>query len=636
MQNPMLIDPEMKEIVESFLLETKEILEKLDVDLIELERKPEDPDLLNQIFRSFHTIKGTSGFLGLEKLPQVTHKCEDILNKLRKGEAKLDTALMDAIIDGYDTIKALASKIEDDQNEDLDVTSVSEMLIEVIAKMNIGKVKDEDESLPDIKDFQDMLSSEPEIKVESELISEELKVEEILLKADVGDSEIVVSEMKIEGVKSSEEKSSEVRALQTKNPDLKDMHHEAAVKTSEIKKADNTIRVDVNRLDALLNIASEIVLGRNRLAQVNSLFSLEYEGTNYAKNLADATKQIDLMTTELQLVVMKLRMVKIGKIFNRFPRVIRDLCKELNKEAELTIFGEDTEVDKNLIEEINDPLVHLIRNSVDHGIELPDVREQNGKPRKGSVVLSAEHEGNNIVIRIKDDGKGIDPEKIKEKAIEKGFLSREKSKELTKQEIYNLIFHPGFSTAEVVTNVSGRGVGMDVVKTNVARLRGSIAVESEIGVGSTIILRLPLTLAIISGMIVKAVGQTMVVPLHSVIEVIRVNKDKIETIRGNEVVNLRDTVLPIIDLKNLLDGAISGEKNENEWQYIVELGIGEKRFGIKVDELVGQQEVVIKSLGDYLGKIEGIAGSTIMGDGTVVIILDINELLNKLELSLVE
>ncbi|MDX9924070.1 MAG: chemotaxis protein CheA [Ignavibacteriaceae bacterium] len=621
MQNPMLIDPEMKEIVESFLLETKEILEKLDVDLIELERKPEDPDLLNQIFRSFHTIKGTSGFLGLEKLPQVTHKCEDILNKLRKGEAKLDTALMDAIIDGYDKIKELLAKIEDDQNEDLDITEVSEMLLRVIDKMNNGAKIDEDDSLPDFKDFQKIQQEE---NIEENKIEVEPETVPYVDTADIAETKVEIVEQPV------------VVVPQVKTPEVKEHHHEVAAKTAESKKADNTIRVDVNRLDALLNIASEIVLGRNRLAQVNSLFSLEYEGTNYAKNLADATKQIDLMTTELQLVVMKLRMVKIGKIFNRFPRVIRDLCKELNKEAELTIFGEDTEVDKNLIEEINDPLVHLIRNSVDHGIELPEVREKNGKPRKGSVVLSAEHEGNNIVIRIKDDGKGINPDVIKEKAIQKGFLSREKAKELTKQEIYNLIFHPGFSTAEVVTNVSGRGVGMDVVKTNVARLRGSITVESEVGVGSTIILKLPLTLAIISGMIVKAVGQTMVVPLHSVIEVIRVNKDKIETIRGNEVVNLRDTVLPIIDLKHLLDGVINGERNENEWQYIVELGIGEKRFGIKVDELVGQQEVVIKSLGDYLGKIEGIAGSTIMGDGTVVIILDINELLNKLELSLVE
>ncbi len=577
MQNPMLVDPEMKEIVDSFLLETKEILEKLDVDLMELEKRPDDLDLLNQIFRSFHTIKGTSGFLGLEKLPEVTHKCEDILNKLRKGEIKLDSSLMDGIILGYDTIKELLNVIENDKNEDIKVEGVTTQLVNLLESIIPGN---EQEKIPPVA-------------VESLPLNE--------TKNDIKISDT--------GKDSTLSKSN----------------------SNETKKTDNTIRVDVDRLDALLNIASEIVLGRNRLAQLNSQFALEYEGTSFSKDLADATKQIDLMTTELQLVVMKLRMIKIGKVFNRFPRVVRDMCKELNKEVELVIHGEDTEVDKNLIEEINDPLVHLIRNSIDHGIEKPELRLEKGKNRKGTVVISAEHEGNNIVIKVVDDGKGIDPEIIKEKAIAKGFLSREKAKELTKQETYNLIFHPGFSTAEVVTNVSGRGVGMDVVKTNVSKLRGTITVDSEVGKGTTILLRLPLTLAIISGMIVKAYGQTLVIPLHSVIEVLRVSRDHVETIRGKEVINLRDSILPIISLEDLITSNGNGHKHDEKWQYIVEVGIAEKRFGIKVDELVGQQEVVIKNLGDYLGKINGIAGSTIMGDGTVIIILDINELFNKLE-----
>ncbi|MEW6193535.1 MAG: chemotaxis protein CheA [Bacteroidota bacterium] len=577
MQNPMLVDPEMKEIVDSFLLETKEILEKLDVDLMELEKRPEDLGLLNQIFRSFHTIKGTSGFLGLEKLPEVTHKCEDILNKLRKGEIKLNSSLMDGIILGYDTIKELLSVIENDKNEDVNVDGVITQLVNLLESINPANEQEKN----------------------SPVVVENLPINEAKNNVKIPDT----------GKDSALSKSN----------------------NNETKKADNTIRVDVDRLDALLNIASEIVLGRNRLAQLNSQFALEYEGTPFSKDLADATKQIDLMTTELQLVVMKLRMIKIGKVFNRFPRVVRDMCKELNKEVELVIHGEDTEVDKNLIEEINDPLVHLIRNSIDHGIEKPESRIEKGKSRKGTVVISAEHEGNNIVIKVVDDGKGIDPEIIKEKAIAKGFLSREKAKELTKQETYNLIFHPGFSTAEVVTNVSGRGVGMDVVKTNVSKLRGTIAVDSEVGKGTTILLRLPLTLAIISGMIVKAHGQTLVIPLHSVIEVLRVNRDQVETIRGKEVINLRDSILPIISLEDLITSNGNGHKNDKKWQYIVEVGIAEKRFGIKVDELVGQQEVVIKTLGDYLGKINGIAGSTIMGDGTVIIILDINELFNKLE-----
>lgn len=575
MQNPMLIDPEMKEIVDSFLQETKEILEKLNFDLMDLEKRPDDLDLLNQIFRSFHTIKGTSGFLGLEKLPEVTHKCEDILNKLRKGEIKLNSNLMDGIILGYDTIKDLLDKIENEKNESVDTEQVTIALVAL---------------LENIEAVVPVLSVHEEIKIELPEINE---------------------------------------AVQKENQPVKEIVQKAA--PVETKKTDNTIRVDVDRLDALLNIASEIVLGRNRLAQVNAQFALENEGTVFAKDLADATKLIDLMTTELQLVVMKLRMIKIAKVFNRFPRVVRDMCKELNKEVELVIQGEETEVDKNLIEEINDPLVHLIRNAIDHGIEKPADREQKGKSRKGTVHLTADHEGNNIVIKVVDDGKGIDPEMIKEKAIIKGFITREKAKELSKQDAFNLIFHPGFSTAEVVTNVSGRGVGMDVVKTNVTKLRGTISVESEIGKGSTFVLRLPLTLAIISGMIVKAFEQTLVIPLHSVIEVLRVNNDQIETIRGKEVINLRDSILPIVGLDELLEHNTNGKDKSKDWQYIVEVGIAEKRFGIKVDDLVGQQEIVIKSLGDYLGKIDGIAGSTIMGDGTVVIILDINELFNKLE-----
>ena len=312
--------------------------------------------------------------------------------------------------------------------------------------------------------------------------------------------------------------------------------------------------------------------------------------------------------------------------------MVRDVSRDLNKDVELIIKGEETEVDKNLIEEINDPLVHLIRNSVDHGVEKPDVREKAGKSRKGTVVLSAEHAGNNIIITIEDDGKGIDPEVIRSKAVSKGLISKEKAKELSKQEVINLIFLPGFSSAEVVSNVSGRGVGMDVVKTNVVKLRGIIDIESEAGKGTKIVIKLPLTLAIISGMIVKINTETMVVPLSSVIEVLRVNSKQIRFVNGKEVIQLRDSVLPLIDLEQLIKlGGNGKKKGKSEWQYVVEIGIAEKKFGVKVDGLVGQQEVVIKSLGSYLGKINGVAGSTIMGDGSVVMILDVHELFNKRE-----
>jgi len=586
--NPTLIDPDMKEIVESFLIETKEILEKLDFDLLELEKRPEDSDLLNQIFRSFHTIKGTSGFLGLEKLPHVTHKAEDILNKLRKGEVKLSTHLMDGIILGYDTIKGLLKKIEIDKNEDFNTDEANSTLEHLISEIEGSVVADETVEEKNLTDGLDQKAKE-------------------ILAADASFSEPKQNQQEV--VKQEVKKATQTASVQ-----------------------ENTIRVDVDRLDDLLDIVSEIVLGRNRLSQVNSKFAIENEGTTFSKDFGEVTKQIDLMTTELQLVVMKLRMIKIGKIFNRYPRLVRDLCRDLGKEVELVIKGEDTEVDKNLIEEINDPLVHLIRNSVDHGVENPEIRKNAGKNPKGTVILSAEHVGNNIVITIEDDGKGIDPNVIRDKAIEKGLVTRERAKEFSRQEMMNLIFLPGFSTAEKVSNVSGRGVGMDVVKTNVAKLRGIINIESETGKGTKIIIKLPLTLAIISGMIVKALGDFLVIPLGSVIEVLRVNKEQINSIKGKEVIKLRDSVLPLVTLDYLLAGKSNGrKKEEQEWQYVVEVGIAEKRYGIKVDELIGQQEVVIKSLGSYLGKIDGVAGSTIMGDGTVVMILDIIELFNRLE-----
>ncbi|MHB8907127.1 MAG: chemotaxis protein CheA, partial [Melioribacteraceae bacterium] len=393
--NPTLIDPDMKEIVESFLIETKEILEKLDFDLLELEKRPEDSDLLNQIFRSFHTIKGTSGFLGLEKLPHVTHKAEDILNKLRKGEVKLSTHLMDGIILGYDTIKGLLKKIEIDKNEDFNTDEANSTLEHLISEIEGGAVVDETVEIKNLTDGLDQKAKE-------------------ILAADANFSE----------------------PKQNQNDDIQ--HHlKKSAQTASVQE--NTIRVDVDRLDDLLDIVSEIVLGRNRLSQVNSKFAIENEGTVFSKDFGEVTKQLDLMTTELQLVVMKLRMIKIGKIFNRYPRLVRDLCRDLGKEVELVIKGEDTEVDKNLIEEINDPLVHLIRNSVDHGVENPEIRKNAGKNPKGTVILSAEHVGNNIVITIEDDGKGIDPNVIRDKAIEKGLVTRERAKEFSRQEMMNLI-----------------------------------------------------------------------------------------------------------------------------------------------------------------------------------------------------
>ncbi len=578
----MLNDPEMKEILDSFLIETKEILEKLDVDLVEMENRPDDTELLNQVFRSFHTIKGTSGFLGLNKLTLITHRCEDILNKLRKKESKINTSVMDAVLNSFDKIKELVSGVEFNLNEEVDITNTIDILNKIIEDMNKTGNKVNDEN-----------SAEIERKAE-----------------DINAREKIINEPQQTKLSS---KNQETAAPESDKDESG---------SKKISREENSIRVDIERLDELLNIASELVLGRNRLTQVYSEFAHEFEGSKLDKDLSEAAKQIDLMTNELQLLVMKTRMVKIGKVFTRFPRLIRDLSKEAGKKIKLILKGEETELDKTLIEEINDPLVHLVRNSIDHGIELPDERKAKGKNPVGTIILSAKQEGNNIIINVADDGGGINPEVIREKAVSKGLISEEKAKEFTKQDLLNLIFLPGFSTAKVVTNISGRGVGMDVVKTNVAKLRGIINIDSEVGTGTTINIRLPLTLAIIPGMIVEINEETIVIPLNSVIEVVRVHSDNIKSINEKEVIMMRDTIIPIFEISRMIYRKESYQ--DKIWQHVVVVGIAEKKFGIKVDKLIGQKEVVIKSLGNYLGTIEGIAGSTILGDGTVVMILDIN------------
>lgn len=616
----MLSDPEMKEIVDSFIVETKEIFDRLDVDLVELERNSGDVDLLNQIFRAFHTIKGTSGFLGLEKLQAVTHRSEDILNKLRKGEVKLNSRIMDAILMAFDTIKALLYAIEVNKNEDVPTDSVVEFLNATIESI-------------ERKDAQPEAQAEPVKQPSKKGRKKKVKSEEQGTESAVSDEAVEEETAETEEASVSEPVLHPIESVPLNDPEkfnIAEQKAKDAVSNLQTeKKGDNSIRVDVERLEDLLNIVSELVLGRNRLAQVNSEAALEIEGTKISRDLADVAKQIDLMTNELQLVVMKTRMVKIAKVFNRYPRTVRDLSRETKKEVRLIMKGEETELDKTLIEEINDPLVHLIRNSLDHGIELPEVRKNIGKDPVGTVTLTAQHEGNNIIITIEDDGKGIDENILKEKAVSKGLIAPERAKEMSKQEAYNLIFLPGFSTAEKVTNVSGRGVGMDVVKTNVTKLRGMINVESAVGVGTKIIIKLPLTLAIIPGLIIKVRSEQAVIPLNSVIEVVRVHKDNIYSINKNEVIKMRDSVLPLVSIEEIIAKHDKSEM-ERTWQYVVVVGIAEKKFGIKVDELIGQKEIVIKSLGKYLGTIEGLAGSTIMGDGTVVMILDISEIVNKM------
>jgi two-component system chemotaxis sensor kinase CheA len=553
MNIPAIFDDEMKEIVESFIVETKELLEKLDNDLVELEKRPEDLEILNAIFRYVHTIKGTSSFIGFEQMSELAHRFEDVLNKLRKGELKVRSDIMDVMLEAHDLLKVLLSKLE---KKDLTPIEIENVILK-LEKIAHGEVINKDE----------------EVTVEGEKFSTVSDGIDVLQKAGS-------------------------------------------------KVIDKTIRIDVERLDELINLVGELVLGRNRLMQIISGIVEKFEGEATTRELIDTVSQIEYLTSELQTVVMRARMLPIARVFNKFPRMVRDLAREMNKKVELLIYGEETEVDKSVIEYIYDPLVHIIRNAIDHGIESPEERIKVGKPEKGKIILKAEHEGNYIVITVEDDGRGIDPDKIRKRAIEKNLITEQEAMSISDKDILNFIFIPGFSTASKVTNMSGRGVGLDVVKANIMKLNGIIDLQSTPGVGTKFILKLPLTLAIIQGLLVGVAGEIFIIPLSSVVEVVRVKPDQVHSIKGREIIRLRDSILPLVRLEEIFNLKSNGHREKRNF-YIVVLGLAEKKIGLVVDALIGQKEVVIKSLGSYLKNVKGIAGATILGDGTVRLIIDV-------------
>lgn len=545
---------EMQEIIQDFINESSEILQGLDNKFVEMERAPGDLQLLNDIFRSIHTIKGAAGFLGFKQLVEVAHATESILNKLRQGEMKLDPAITDVVLEAVDFIRLLLGNIRDNNQREEDLTGITGRLSYILQESPL----------------------------------------QALLPPPAAEGEEIIRTVEGQG--------------------------EGAVRF----QADQAIRVDTKRLDDILNLVGELVLGRNRLIKLNSMV----EGTDWgmAAVFTEVACHIDLITSDLQLAVMKTRMQPVGKVFGKFPRMVRDLSRISNKEIELELTGEDTEVDKSVVEEIGDPLIHLIRNAVDHGIELPEDREKAGKPRKGRLRLSACHEGDHIIIEVSDDGKGINTEGIKAKAVERGLLQESDAGKMEDRELLDLIFLPGFSTAMSVTDVSGRGVGMDVVKTNISRLNGSIDIESRPGLGTTFSIKLPLTMAIIQALIVGVGSEVFAVPLSNVLEAIRADPAEFHRVEGTEVMNLRKSVLPVIRLSERFNLPSEG----NGRCYIVVVRFNERNYGILVDRLIGQEEVVIKPLDECMRSVEDISGATITGDGKVILILNIAKMMSRL------
>ncbi len=630
---------EMQEIMEDFLIEAFEMIEQLDQDLVELENNPEDLELLNRIFRVAHTIKGSSSFLNFGVLTRLTHHMEDVLNKARHGELKLTPDIMDVVLESIDLMKALLSAIRDtgsDENsgisidkiiERLDGISKGQSVVETTPAPEPEPVASADEPEPDYANM-----SPEEIEGEIERLLQKRQAEDRKRREEKrarGESDDIQAPAEVDAAPAPAPKAAEVKPAPAPTAPKPAAPAAAKPKVGEGAQAakapatsvEQTIRVDVKRLDHLMNLIGELVLGKNRLIKIYDDVEERYEGEKFLEELNQVVSSISIVTTDLQIAVMKTRMLPIGKVFNKFPRMVRDLSRELGKNIELEISGEETELDKSIVEEIGDPLVHIIRNSCDHGIELPADRLAAGKSEGGTIQLKAYNEGNHIVIEIKDDGKGLNAEMLRAKAIEKGIVSEREADMMTDKEAFSIIFKAGFSTAKAITNVSGRGVGMDVVKTNIEKLNGIIDVDSELGKGTTLKLKIPLTLAIIQALLVGVQEEYYAIPLASVLETVRVGQDEIYTVEGKSVLRLRDEVLSLVRLADIF-GVDSVFENAEE-AYVVVIGLAENKIGVIVDFLIGQEEIVIKSLGYYLKGTEGIAGATIRGDGKVTLIVDV-------------
>ncbi len=647
---------DLQEIMEDFLIEAFEMNEQLDQDLVELEHSPEDLDLLNRIFRVAHTIKGSSSFLNLNILTHLTHNMEDVLNRARKGEIKITPDIMDVVLRSIDLMKTLLVTIRDtgsDTNNGKE-NEIEEAVkqLQAITSQNLEGAKEGTKEAPkkenqeeakkeNIKENQENkakaptaensasdnpLADEPDLDYTNMSAEEvEAEIERLLNKRQEADKERRAQ-------KKQEAKPKQEVAPKTETPKTPKTETKAKAKAdTEENKApsigvEQTVRVDVRRLDHLMNLIGELVLGKNRLIRIYSDVEERYDGEKFLEELNQVVSSISAVTTDLQLAVMKTRMQPVGKVFNKFPRMVRDLSRELGKSIELIIEGEETELDKSIVEEIGDPLIHIIRNSCDHGIEPLEERRKLNKPETGKVQLSAYNEGNHIVIKISDDGKGLDPVMLKEKAIEKGVISERDAEGMSDREAFNLIFKPGFSTAKVVSNVSGRGVGMDVVKTNIEKLNGIIEIDSEVGVGTTQKLKIPLTLAIIQALLVGVQEEYYAIPLSSVLETVRISQDEIYTVDGKSVLRLRDEVLSLVHLSDIFKVDAILESNSDV--YVVIIGLADQKIGVIVDYLIGQEEVVIKSLGYYLKNTRGIAGATVRGDGKITLIVDVGAMMD--------
>jgi two-component system chemotaxis sensor kinase CheA len=583
-ENDLAQDPEL---VREFLVESEELLEAVDEGMIALEAAPDDTELLNRIFRALHTIKGTSGFLGFDPVIRVSHRAEDVLNALRRGELKLSRRIIDVLLRARDQLGRMLGDI---RNNQLGEYALEPLLSELEAVQK-----------PDVA---------PQL---GDLLVAEGVIEPVVLQSTLDEQAKAEPAKKLGTMLVEKHLASPAQV------------GEALVKQKQIAESvavPQTMRVDVHKLDELINLIGELVLERNRLVQVSrDLTAGRLDAEKLEDALTQTTARLTFLTEELHVAGLKTRMVPIDTVFRKFPRIVRDLAHSLKKEVELVVSGQETELDKTMVELIGDPLVHLVRNSLDHGLEEPAVRTAAGKSPGGTLRLEAREEGDQIVIRITDDGAGIDPERIAGKAVEKGLVTADRVRTLSKREILDFIFLPGFSTKEVASDVSGRGVGMDVVRTNVKNMNGTVELDSNLGQGTTVTLRLPLTMAILPVLSVKVGEEIYGLPMRTVIETLRAEAGQIHVVEGCEAIHVRGKTIPLIRLSRALGVAKALEAGKG-CQKLVIVGLGSRKVAFLVDDLVGAEATVIKPLDVLSRQSVGIAGATVGGDGLVRLLLD--------------
>ncbi len=556
-------DPDM---IKDFINNSDELMATLDEQVLALEQSPNESGIIEEIFRAAHTLKGAAGMFAFKGIERVMHRMENYFDSVRKGKMRVDSLAIDVILKTMDVLRTLLDAVKETKPSGFKTVPIIEELNALCA----GKLKSVSKAPPKIEKTE-----EPE---------------------------------------------------EDQKP--------------KVKKAEQaTIRVDLKRLDTLVNLIGELVIDRTRFISIEEELLRKGPSPRLASNMSETVQLFGRHMNQVQDIIMNVRMVPVGNAFNKFPRVVRDLARSLGKEIDLVIEGEQTELDKTLVEQIGDPLVHLIRNAVDHGVEMPEDRLKKGKAAKGTILLSARQDGNQITIEIKDDGKGMDPEVLRRKGVEKGLIREDAV--LTERDIFSLIFESGFSTAQKVTNISGRGVGMDVVRKEISKLKGVIDINSKLGKGSTFTIQLPLTLAIVQSLLVKAKGEIFAIPLASVVESLRIEPQDIQLVGGAEVIKRRDQVLPLLHLTEAL--ALDSKDSEFWYQlerdqgtsklrkldkrlFVVVVGQADRRFGIVVDSLLNQQEMVIKPMGELMQDIPCVAGGAILGNGEVVLVLDLADL----------